>query len=143
MTTKKPPEEYVVGPESDFPPGSQKLVRVRNLEVGVFNVAGKLYALHNMCPHQFGPACKGPVGGAMICNAKTGWKFEWIRSGEILTCPWHGLEFDIITGQCFAPKTMRLRQFLVRVVDGEVRVRTTNPAHATAACCPALVHADS
>ena len=120
-------EEYVVGPESDFPPGSHKIVRVRNLEIGVFNVAGTLYALHNMCPHQFGPACKGPVGGAMICNVSTGWRFQWVRSGEILTCPWHGLEFDIVTGQCLAPKNFRLRQFPVRVVDGEVRLRTRNP----------------
>ena len=26
-------------------------------EIGIYNVGGSFYALHSMCPHQFGPAC--------------------------------------------------------------------------------------
>jgi hypothetical protein len=61
----------------------------------------------------------------MICNAGTDWKFEWRRDGEIVTCPWHGLEFDLTTGRCLAPKEFQVRQFEVRVVDGELRVSLT------------------
>ncbi len=64
-----------------------------------------------------------PVGGEMSCNEKSGWKFSWGRSGEILTCPWHGLEFDLTAGRCLAPKTMRVRQLPTRLVDGEIYVR--------------------
>lgn len=114
--------EYPVGPASDFPPGAHKIVQVGTQEVGVFNVNGDLHALINVCPHQYGPVCAGPVGGEMKCNAGTSWKFEWSRDGEILICPWHGLEFDLATGRCLAPKEMRLRKCKVNLVDGEVRV---------------------
>jgi nitrite reductase (NADH) small subunit len=123
MNESQASNEHAVGPESSFPDGAHKVVRIRNMEIGIFNVNGTLYALRNVCPHQYGPLCEGPVGGEMICNAKTNWRFQWGRSGEILTCPWHGLEFDLTTGQCLAAKQFKVRQFPVRVVDGEVRVR--------------------
>ncbi|MGL3104569.1 Rieske (2Fe-2S) protein [Bradyrhizobium sp. BR 1432] len=114
--------EYPVGLASEFPPGAHKIVQVGTQEVGVYNVNGNLHALINVCPHQYGPVCAGPVGGEMSCNANTGWKFHWSRDGEILICPWHGHEFDLATGRCLAPKEMRLRKCKVNVVDGEVRV---------------------
>jgi nitrite reductase/ring-hydroxylating ferredoxin subunit len=123
MSEQRPPEEHIVGPASDFPPGTQKLVKVRNIELGIFNVAGQFYALPNICPHQYGPLCTGTLGGQMICNASTNWRFQWQRDGEILTCPWHGMEFDLTTGQALAPAKYRVRLYPVRVVDGEVRVR--------------------
>lgn len=123
------PEEAVVAPVSELPPGTHKVVRVRNLDIGVFNVGGIYHALHSMCPHQFGPLCEGPVGGEMICNARTGWHYEWIRSGEILTCPWHGMEFDLTTGQCLSQPKVKVRRFPVRVVDGEVRVQVGGRAN--------------
>jgi nitrite reductase (NADH) small subunit len=116
-------QDHVVGNIAEFPPGTHKIVRVRNMEIGVFNVGGALYALLNICPHQYGPLCKGPVGGQMISNASTGWKYEWVRSGEIVTCPWHGLEFDLKTGECLATNKYRVRQFPLEVVNGEVRLR--------------------
>lgn len=116
------PVEYPVGPASEFPPGSHKIVQVGTQEVGVFNVNGDLHALINVCPHQYGPVCAGRVGGEMRCNASTEWKFHWSRDGEILVCPWHGHEFDLVTGRCLAVKEMRLRKCKVSVIDGEVRV---------------------
>lgn len=118
--------EHAVGPVSEVPPGQSKIVRVRNLQIGVFNVNGTFYALLNNCPHQFGPLCAGPVGGEMICNARTEWRFEWRREGEILTCPWHGSEFDLTTGRCLTMKDQQVRQFPVRVVDGEIRLDVSN-----------------
>ncbi len=117
------PEELVVGKADDLPPGSCRIVQVRNTQIGVFNANGHYYALHSMCPHQFGPLCHGPVGGEMVCDATTDWRFEWIRSGEILTCPWHGMEFDLTTGQSLTMADMRVRHYPVRVVDGEVRLQ--------------------
>jgi nitrite reductase/ring-hydroxylating ferredoxin subunit len=116
------PAEYPVGNEADFPVGSHRVVKAGTQEIGVFNVNGTLHALVNVCPHQYGPVCSGPVGGEMTCNAGTGWKFHWGRDGEILTCPWHGLEFDLATGHCLAAKELRVRKCKVAVVDGEVRI---------------------
>lgn len=120
--TKASPDDFVAGAVSDFPAGKHSVVKIGKLEVGVFNVNGKLYALRNICPHQFGPLCVGPVNGEMICNEETDWRFHWQRDGEIVTCPWHGLEFDITTGQCLASKRLRVRQYPVEVADGQVVV---------------------
>jgi nitrite reductase/ring-hydroxylating ferredoxin subunit len=134
MSTAAPAaEEHVVGPASDFPIGSHKIVTVRNVEIGIFNVAGTLHALPNACPHQYGPLARGTLGGEMSCNKTTGWKFQWGRDGEILTCPWHGLEFEISTGRCLAPPKYSVRVFPIRVVDGEVRLSLSRARPAASA----------
>ena len=114
--------EHLIGPEAEFPPGTHRVVRVRSLAVGVFNVAGRFYALPNVCTHQFGPLCEGTVNGTTACDAATGWRFAWVRDGEIVTCPWHGLEFDITTGRCLANPRVRLRSYPVSVEDGQVKL---------------------
>jgi 3-phenylpropionate/trans-cinnamate dioxygenase ferredoxin subunit len=115
--------EHVVAQASDLKPGEHKIVQIRSLEIGIYNVGGSFYAHHSMCPHQFGPACLGPVTGQSVCDESTGWRFQWRRNNEILVCPWHGMQFDILTGQSLPNKNVRLRTFPVRVVDGEIRVQ--------------------
>jgi nitrite reductase (NADH) small subunit len=114
--------EHVVGTVADFPIGSSTIVKIRNVEIGVFNVNGTLYALPNVCPHQYGPLCTGGVNGTMVSNADTGWNLEWGREGEILTCPWHGMEFDITTGTALANPKFKVRQYPISVVGDEVLV---------------------
>jgi nitrite reductase (NADH) small subunit len=114
--------EYVVGALTDFPPGSHKVVTIRNVEIGVFNVAGTLHALPNICPHQHGPLCRGEVNGTMACNAETGWHHTWVRSGEIVTCPWHGIEFDIATGVSLVSSKLRVRRYPITVEAGQVTI---------------------
>ena len=98
------------------------MVRVGRAEVGVFNVDGTYYALPNVCTHQFGPLCEGAVDGTMVASAETGWRYEWAREGEIITCPWHGLEFDITTGQALASPKFRVRQYPISVDGDEVTI---------------------
>ena len=114
--------DYAVGPLSDFPAGTHKVVQVRKLKIGVFNLDGEIFALPNICPHQFGPLCEGTVNGTMACDAATGWKYAWVRDGEVLTCPWHGWEFDIPTGRALARAKVRIRTYPVTVEDGQVVV---------------------
>lgn len=114
--------EHVIGTVADFPVGSSKIVKIRAIEIGVFNVHGTLYALPNVCPHQFGPLCTGGVNGTMLNGPETDWKYEWGREGEILTCPWHGLEIDITTGLALANPRVKVRQYPVSVVGDEVVV---------------------
>jgi nitrite reductase/ring-hydroxylating ferredoxin subunit len=120
---ERPANEHAVGSVDDLAPGEHKLVQVNNLEIGVYNIGGEFFAMHNMCPHQFGPACAGPVGNAAVCSSRTDWRMQLERDGEILTCPWHGMEFDLKTGECLSRNKMRLRTFPVRVQDGEIRVQ--------------------
>ena len=114
--------EYVVGTVEELPIGAKRVVKIDGVEIGVFNVKGAFYALPNRCLHQGGPLCEGNVGGTIRATKASGWKPEFAHEGEILVCPWHGLEFNVTTGRCLARRGARLRQYRVRVVDGEIRV---------------------
>lgn len=114
--------EHVVGSIADFPVGSHRVVTVRNMQVGVFNVNGTLHALPNVCPHQFGPLCTGRVNGTMVCTEETGWRHAWVRNGEIVTCPWHGIEFAITTGVSLVSSRLRVRRYPVTIENGEVKI---------------------
>jgi nitrite reductase (NADH) small subunit len=113
---------HVLGPVADFAEGTHRVVRVGHAEIGIFNVHGQFYALPNVCPHQFGPLCTGTVSGTTRCNAETNWRFAWVRQGEILTCPWHGWEFDILTGRNVARPSIKVRTYPVAVEEGQIVV---------------------
>ncbi len=114
--------QHPVGTLDEFPPGSHKVVTVGRAQVGVFNVAGCFYALPNVCPHQAGPLCEGRVGATTACSAATDWRFEWVREGEVISCPWHGMEFDLTTGRSLSSPRLRVRTYPVVVEDGVVKV---------------------
>jgi nitrite reductase/ring-hydroxylating ferredoxin subunit len=116
-------KEYSIAPVSEFPPNTHRVVKVGRREIGVFNVDGAFYALPNLCTHQLGPLCQGKVSGTVICNRETGWKLQWGFENEIITCPWHGMEYHIKTGTCLAFPEIRLRSYEVWVEDGQVKVR--------------------
>ena len=116
------PREHPIGRIEDFPEGDHKVVRVGNRELGVFNIRGAFHAIPNLCPHQRGPLCEGGVSGTIDFGPHTDWKLAWIWDGEVVTCPWHSLEFHVPTWQCLALPDVRLRKFDLRTVDGEVRV---------------------
>jgi nitrite reductase (NADH) small subunit len=114
--------EYVIGHVDELPTGTHKVLEVGGREIGVFNVAGHYYALPSNCLHQNGPLCRGSVSGTIDSTAEGGWKPTWVREGEIIICPWHTMEFDIITGRCLAEPRRHLPTYEVTVVDSEIRV---------------------
>ncbi|BBL81067.1 hypothetical protein RxyAA322_29210 [Rubrobacter xylanophilus] len=115
--------KHPVGRLSEFPPGTHRVVRVGRREIGVFNIRGTLYALPNLCPHQTGPLCEGKTTtGTLVAREENDWKFEWAYEGEIVSCPWHGLEYHIPTGKCLAFPEITLRRYEVVVEDGVVKV---------------------
>jgi nitrite reductase/ring-hydroxylating ferredoxin subunit len=116
-------KEYIIAPLVEFPPNTHRVVKVGRREIGVFNVDGTFYALPNLCTHQLGPLCKGRVSGTVICSRETEWKLQWGFDGEIVTCPWHGMEYHIKTGVCLAFPEIRLRSYEVWVEDDQVKVR--------------------
>lgn len=113
---------HLVARRDELGPGQRRIVRAGNLEIGVFNVDGRYYALPNVCTHQFGPLCEGRITGTLAASAETGWRTAWVQEGRILTCPWHALEFDLTTGRCVAYPKIRLRQFPVHVEGDQVLV---------------------
>jgi nitrite reductase (NADH) small subunit len=90
-------EHHLVCYAAELPPGKRKIVQIGGRSIGVFNIKGSYFALRNSCPHQGAPLCLGRVSGTTL-PSKAG-TYIYGRENEILTCPWHGWEFDILTGK--------------------------------------------
>jgi 3-phenylpropionate/trans-cinnamate dioxygenase ferredoxin subunit len=104
----------------ELPPGARRVVSVDGRSIGVFNVAGALYAIRNACPHQGADLCRGTVGGTMLPSDV--YEYRYGLDGRIVRCPWHGWEFDLATGEkVFDPSSRaRVRTYPVAVVDGRI-----------------------
>jgi 3-phenylpropionate/trans-cinnamate dioxygenase ferredoxin subunit len=81
------PQEIAVCPIAELPPGAMRLVEHEDLEIGVFNCAGTVYAIEDRCSHDDGPLVEG----------------ELDQESCTVECPRHGSRFDLKTG---APLTL-------------------------------------
>jgi len=88
----------------DVPPGSGKVVQAGGRLLALFNVDGAFYALENTCLHRGGPVGEGDLEGVVV------------------TCPWHGFQYDVTTGRNVFDPEVGLETFPVRVSDGAVEV---------------------
>jgi nitrite reductase (NADH) small subunit len=104
----------------ELAPGDRLVVDLGGRSVGVFNVGGKFFALHNRCPHRGGPLCLGPITGLTSSTEEFAYTFG--DEGRILRCAWHGWEFEIETGRAVADPRMRAKTFPVTLEGGEVVV---------------------
>jgi 3-phenylpropionate/trans-cinnamate dioxygenase ferredoxin subunit len=111
---------WPVAKASDIPPGERKIVEIEGRSIGLFNVHGTFVAVLNVCPHQQAPVCRGRLGGTTLPSPPG--EFRWGREGEILACPWHGWEFDLLTGRALADRSRRLRLYPVTVEEDTVFV---------------------
>ena len=106
--------------EHELGPGDRVIRDFDGLSVGLFNVGGRFYALHNRCPHKGGALCRGPVTGTNF--ATSDFRYAYGREGEILRCAWHGWEFEIESGRSLVDPSVRAKTYPVEVEDGEVYV---------------------
>lgn len=95
--------------------GGRKIVQVGHLSIGIFHLAEGFYALRNSCPHQGAELCKGSVHGTHL-PGEVG-EFIPALPGRVLRCPWHGWEFDIVTGKGLYNETDRVAIYEVRVKE--------------------------
>ncbi|MDQ3893309.1 MAG: Rieske (2Fe-2S) protein [Actinomycetota bacterium] len=120
MPDEREPRRLFVCDAADLQPGGRALVTVDGLSIGVFNVRGRHYALHNRCPHAGGALCEGPITGTAA--ATPDFRYAYEREGEILRCAWHGWEFEVETGRSLVDPRIRARTYPVEVVDGRLYV---------------------
>lgn len=111
--------KVVVAQVDEIPIGGRKIVEIDGRSIGIFHVNGNFQAVLNVCPHAMAPVCRGHVRGTT--TSSTPGEQHWVRDGEILACPWHGWEFDLLTGECLVDKR-RLHLFPVEVDEGTVFV---------------------
>jgi nitrite reductase/ring-hydroxylating ferredoxin subunit len=104
------PDKSQVLKENEFPvdavpPSSALLVG----DAAVFNVSGSFCATQAKCTHRGGPLNEGKFDGSMV------------------TCPWHGTQFNVCTGAVLrGPATEPVKTYRV-IVEGEIgRVEKEN-----------------
>lgn len=110
---------HLVCAVAELPPGERKIIEVGGRSIGVFNVNGIFVAILNLCPHAFAPICRGRLTGTT--GASTPGEYNWHHEGEILACPWHGWEFNLLTGKALVDKR-RLHHFPLHEEDGMLYV---------------------
>jgi len=91
---------------NDIKPGESKIVEANDKTIALFNVEGQFHAIDNTCKHAGGPLGEG------ICD------------GNVVTCPWHGWQYDVVTGICKANPQVKVDKYEVKVEGEEVKVKT-------------------
>lgn len=119
MAEKK---QITVGKVADFPVGKFTIVNVDGREIGITQLKnGEFRAVRNHCPHKGAPVCKGMVTGTSLPSGVG--ELCYGRDGEILVCPWHGYEFDLLTGvEIYKDAPTRLLMYPAMVKDDSVVV---------------------
>src|SRR6266576_3100543 len=97
----------------DVPPGTGKCVEAGGKQIALFNVGGAFHAIDNTCLHRGGPLGEGEL------------------DGMIVTCPWHGWQYDVTTGCNTMDESERVERYEVKV--GGVAVWTHSGPGASAA----------
>jgi len=98
--------EYVeIAPLDKIPDGERLFVELGGKSIVLFDLAGKIFAIGDVCSHD-----NGPVGDGEI------------EDNEII-CPRHGARFDIQTGRATSlPALVDIPAYPVRVVEGIVQI---------------------
>ncbi len=89
---------------SDLAPGQCRVVQVDGKAIALYNVDGKFYATDNTCLHRGGPLGEGDL------------------DGKIVTCPWHGWQYDVTTGTTAMNPSIKVQSFPVSVEGSGVFV---------------------
>jgi len=94
------PEFVKAAKSADIKPGEARVVECAGRSLALCNVEGKFYALDNTCLHR-----GGPIGEGFI-------------DGNTVTCPWHGWQYDVATGEMKMNPSVKLATHETRV-DGD------------------------
>ena len=86
----------------EVPPGTLREVRVNGKIIALANVAGKFHAIDNVCLHRGGPLADG------------------VLEGSVVTCPWHGWQYDITTGKVGQNPSLGVASYPVEVRGEEI-----------------------
>ena len=90
--------------KSEIPEDTGKLVEINGKTIALFKYEGKVHAIYSVCPHQGGPLDEGGMTDGMV------------------TCPWHGWEFNIKDGVCAFNDRIKQPTFKVKEEGDDVWV---------------------
>jgi nitrite reductase (NADH) small subunit/3-phenylpropionate/trans-cinnamate dioxygenase ferredoxin subunit len=89
---------------TDILPGVIREFQVGGTAVALANVEGKFFAINNVCMHRGGPLGEGEL------------------DRQIVTCPWHGWQFDVTSGHMVGNPAIATPCYAVEVRDGDIFV---------------------
>jgi 3-phenylpropionate/trans-cinnamate dioxygenase ferredoxin subunit len=98
-------EFYEIAAAKDIPNGERLFVEIDEAYLVVFNIAGDMYAVEDICSHDDGPLGDGDL------------------EGHEVVCPRHGARFDVRTGKALTfPAVEDIPAYPVQIVDGKIQV---------------------
>lgn len=109
---------------SELDDGGHVIKQIGNREIAVFRIDGDYAAVANYCVHAGGPVCEGDLGGTTTGDPDDPWELGWDRDNEVLSCPWHGWEFDVFSGECLADDEFEVLTYDVELRDDQIFVVT-------------------
>jgi len=86
----------------EIPLGAVREFQVDGKTLAIANVDGKFYAIDNTCLHRGGPLGQG------------------VLSGKIVTCPWHGWQYDVTTGKLAANPSAGVQCYPLRIRGDDI-----------------------
>ncbi|MDR3614308.1 MAG: non-heme iron oxygenase ferredoxin subunit [Candidatus Obscuribacterales bacterium] len=93
--------------KTDIAEGTAKVFTVDGVRIAVCNVAGKCYAIEDVCTHD-----NAPLGAGELVD-------------DQIECPRHGARFDVTNGKAMClPAVKPVKTFAVEEKDGELFVDT-------------------
>lgn len=87
----------------DVKPGHGMVAEVNGKALAVFNVDGQYHVIDNTCLHRGGPLGEGELAGTVV------------------TCPWHGWQFNVATGICVNNPSAKIETYQVKVEGTDVK----------------------
>jgi 3-phenylpropionate/trans-cinnamate dioxygenase ferredoxin subunit len=94
-----------IGPLSELRNGERVFVEINGSPIVVFNIAGEIFAIGDVCSHDDGPLGDGEIEGLAV------------------VCPRHGARFDVRTGKALAlPAYVDIPAYPVRITEGQIEV---------------------
>ncbi len=91
-----------VATKSEIAPGTSKCVEANGKGIALFNVDGNFQALDDTCPHRGGPLSEG-----------------FVEEG-VVTCPWHGWQFQLANGECLTDPNTCQTKYEVKVEGDDI-----------------------
>lgn len=117
-----PSTGHDVGAVTEFDEGVPVRVEVGGRALMIVRQGERFFALRDRCAHQ-GAALSGGKVGATTLPCRPGEKMCLGREGEIVTCPWHGWEYDLTSGRTLTdPHQARVATYSVSLKDDRVFV---------------------
>lgn len=76
----------------------------KGMALGLYSIDGKFYAMDGTCSHVGGPLGEGDL------------------DGNVVSCPWHGWTFDVMTGRCLIRPGVKLATYEVKIEGEDILV---------------------